>query len=83
MIWQDIVISSSNVLFVVSLINQVVHGFKNKRTSITLTTSALTTTGLLAMSIAFITLNLNISAAVSFLSTVLWTILGIQKVLYR
>jgi len=66
MIWQDIVISSSNVLFVVSLINQVVHGFKNKRTSITITTSALTAVCLLAMTIAFITLSLNISASVSF-----------------
>ena len=54
MVWQDIVISIANVLFTISLLNQVVHGFKSKEISITLLTSGLTTFGLIGMTLAFL-----------------------------
>lgn len=83
MIWQDIVITISNILFSYALIPQVFLGFKNKKALISLQTSTLTSFGLAAMSISFLTLGLYFSAIVSFVSFSLWIFLLIQGILYR
>ena len=43
MIWQDLVISIVNLVFSISLIPQVIHGYKTKKGLITLQTSVPTT----------------------------------------
>ena len=83
MIWQDIIITIANLLFTISLINQVVYGFRKKKGLITLTTSFLTTLGLYAITIAFLTLGLPMSALVSCVNGTLWLILLIQRIIYK
>lgn len=82
MVWQDIVISLSNLLFTYSLINQVVYGFRKKGGFITFQTSLLTTIGLSALTVAFFTLNLIFSTIVSGTNAILWLTLLIQRVKY-
>lgn len=82
MLWQDIVISLANVLFLYSLFKQSYHGFKKKRGFITLQTSSLTTVGLIGMSIAMFSMKLYISGFVLALSAVMWFVLLIQRVAY-
>ena len=83
MIWQDIVISLANLVFVISLVPQVIHGHKLKKGLITLKTSIPTVIGLYVMSFAFFTLNLVYSATLSFFTGTLWLILLIQKLSYK
>ncbi|MBW3021093.1 hypothetical protein KY334_07395 [Candidatus Woesearchaeota archaeon] len=82
MVWQDIVISIANVLFTFSLLNQVIHGFRSKKTSITYLTSGLTTIGLIAMTTAFFSLGLYYSGFSAGTNALLWFILFIQRILY-
>lgn len=82
MIWQDGVISVANVLFSVSLIFQAYYGFKEKTGPIKFQASVPTFVGLFAMSIAFWSLGLYSSAAISILNGTLWFVLFIQRILY-
>ncbi len=83
MIWQDLVITLANILFSVSLIPQVLKGFKDKKGHIVLAASIPTVIGLYAMSFTFFTLNLFFSSVVSFISGSLWLTLLSQKILYK
>lgn len=82
MIWQDAAISIANVLFTISLSFQVYSGFKEKTGPIKFQTSAPTFVGLFAMAIAFWSLGLFSSAAISFLNGILWFTLFVQRIIY-
>ncbi len=82
MIWQDGVITAANVLFSISIAIQVYYGFREKIGPIKFQTSIPTFIGLFAMSVAFWSLGLISSAAISFLSGLLWFMLFIQRVIY-
>ena len=82
MVWQDILISLSNLLFTYSLVHQVIHGFKKRRGFLTLTSSGLTSFGLYIMSAAFISLDLMYSGVVAFINGTLWLTLFIQRKKY-
>ena len=83
MIWQDVVITIANFLFTYALIPQVWQGFKTKKAAMILQTAILTTIGLYATSLAFFTLNLYFSGAISLINGTLWALLLIQKLIYR
>lgn len=82
MIWQDAVISISNILFSVSLAFQVYYGFKEKAGPIKFQTSIPTFIGLFAMSVAFWSLELYSSATISIINGILWFTLFIQRIIY-
>ena len=81
--WQDIVVSIANILFVVSLVNQVIYGFKTKKALISKGTSIPTFMGLYAIAISLFTISLFISAGMTFVSATLWLILFIQSLNYK
>ena len=83
MVWQDIVISISNLLFTYSISNQVYYGFRKKKGLIVLQTSIITTLGLFALTIAFLTLDLYLSSVVSFINGALWYMLFLQRLIYE
>lgn len=83
MVWQDLLIALANILFSYSLINQVHHGYKYKRGFIHFRTAILTTIGLMLSSIAFFSLRLYTSAGIIFFNGLMWTILSIQRVIYK
>ncbi|HLC54660.1 MAG TPA: hypothetical protein VJK07_03490 [Candidatus Nanoarchaeia archaeon] len=83
MVWQDIVIALANVVFIFALSQQVYHGFKLKKTTITPYNSFPTFIGLYVMSLSFFTLGLYYSSLTAFLAGTLWLILYIQHFLYR
>lgn len=82
MSWQDIIISIANIFFATSLTVQVYYGIKEKSGPIKYLTSIPTCAGLYAIAIAFWTLGLYSSAAISFFNGTLWLALSIQRMIY-
>jgi hypothetical protein len=83
MIWQDVVIMAANIVFAYSLVYQVIHGFRNKKGTLTLMASGLTSIGLYVMAFAFLTLGLYLSAMMAAVNGTLWLALFIQARIYR
>jgi len=83
MIWQDLVISIVNIVFSISLVPQVIHGFKEKKALITFATSIPTFLGLYVLAFTFFTLDLYYSSILSFLTATLWLVLFIQGLIYE
>lgn len=83
MSWQDIVITIANLIFTFSLGTQVWHGYRTKKGYVLLLSSGLTSLGLYAICVAFISLALYFSVVVSFINATLWLILFIQRIIYR
>lgn len=83
MLWQDIVIFIANIFLSASLIVQVYYGYKEKIGPIKYPTSIPTFLGLFAISIAYWTLGLTASAAITSISGTLWFILFTQRVIYN
>lgn len=81
--WQDYIITISNILFSYSLVFQVYYGFKRKTTSITITTCSLTLLGLIAMVFCFFSLKLYLSGIFAYISSLLWFLLLVQAVIYK
>ncbi|PIN93513.1 hypothetical protein COU61_00840 [Candidatus Pacearchaeota archaeon CG10_big_fil_rev_8_21_14_0_10_35_13] len=82
MIWQDLVITITNLLFTYSLIPQVWEGFKIRKGLLTIQTSIITTIGLYAMSVVFLSLGLTFSFVISLINGTLWLILLLQRLSY-
>ena len=82
MVWQDVVIACANILFGYSLAYQVYHGFKQKNAALTLRAALLTSVGLYAIAVTFLSLGLYLSALVSFINGTLWWLLFLQSALY-
>ncbi len=82
MVWQDIVLTVVGIIFSVSLIPQIYHGFKEKIGPIKLLTSTPTFIGLYIIAFTYITLSLYFSAAIAFLTGTLWLMLFIQRLVY-
>lgn len=82
MVWQDVVVALANVLFMVSLLHQVRYGFRLRKGTVTLTTSALTAVGLFAVAVAFFTLSLFWSAVATGAAGILWSVLFVQAVMF-
>lgn len=83
MIWQDVVIMAANIAFAYSLVYQVVHGFRNKKGTLTLMASGLTAIGLYVMAFAFFTLELYLSTLMAALNGTLWLALFVQSLIYK
>lgn len=81
--WQDIVVAIANVLFGYSLIFQVFKGFIEKKGFIATQTSFLTSIGLAALSVAYLSLGLYISTATALFSSALWLVLFVQRIFYK
>ncbi len=82
MMWQDTLISISNILFTFSIACQVNHGFKLRKGFITLPTSGITAIGLYAMTFGFFSLDLFYSTIVTGVNAGLWTVLFFQRLLF-
>lgn len=83
MLWQDLVITVACVVFSVSLLPQVYHGFKEKIGPITYGTSVPTFLGCYVMAFVYFTLALYFSAVTTFVTGTLWLILLIQRIIYK
>lgn len=83
MTWQDIVLTIAIILFSYALIPQVYEGFKKKKGLVNLQTSSITAAGMYAVSIVYFTLNLYFSTIIGIINAVLWTLLFIQKLIYK
>jgi len=83
MVWQDIVIAIASILFGYSLAYQVFRGFKEKKGFLTLQSSLITTIGLCAITIAYLSLKLYLSAIVAVFSGIMWFLLFIQRIIYK
>jgi len=82
MIWQDVLISITNIIFSAALIPQIYYGHKQKIGAIQLQTSIPTFLGLYAIAFAFFTLHLYLSTILSIVAGTLWFILFMQRLVY-
>jgi hypothetical protein len=83
MTWQDTVISISNIVASISLVFQVYYGFKEKVGPIKYPPSIPVFMSLFAISYSFWTLELRLSAIITFISASLWVMLFLQRVMYN
>lgn len=82
MIWQDVVITITSVVFVLSLIPQVYDGFKEKVGPIKLQTSIPIFLCVYINGFVFSTLGLYFSAVVTVVNGTLWFVLFLHRVMY-
>jgi len=82
-IWQDIILTISNLIFSYALIPQAYQGFKIKKSAIVLQTGFLTSLGLFASSIAFFSLGLIFSGIITNINALLWVILFLQRLIFK
>jgi len=83
MIWQDVVITISGIVFSLSLFPQVWHGYKHKVGPITYQTSVPTFIGLFVISFAYYTLGLFFSSVMCFITGLVWLTLFLQRLQYH
>lgn len=83
MSWQDIVVTIGNIVFVISLIPQVYHGFKEKNGPIKFQTSGPTFFFMYVFVAVYYSLQLYSSAIVAFFVGTMWLILFIQRLIYK
>jgi hypothetical protein len=83
MVWQDIVVAIANILFGYSLVYQVYFGFKKRKGLLSKQTSILTTIALYALSVAYFSLNLYLSAVIGIFNGTMWLLLFIQGIIYE
>jgi hypothetical protein len=79
---QDIVITIATIILSVSLIPQIILGFKNKTQSISYITSIFSLIALLFMAAAFASLELWLSTIITVLNAIPWLIFIIQRFIY-
>ncbi|MBT7101907.1 hypothetical protein HN935_00125 [archaeon] len=83
MVWQDVIITICVLAFSYALVPQIVHGFKNKKSSISAQTTFISSAGMIILGITYITLKLYFSAIMSIIGGMLWEILFIQNRIYK
>ena len=83
MVWQDIVITVTLIVFSYALLPQIYQGFKHKKGFVNLQTSAITALGTYVLGFVYFTLKLYFSAFMVFIIGTLWAILFFQKITYK
>ncbi len=83
MTWQDIAITGIIIAFSYALIPQIYTGFKKKKGLINPQTSLITGIGMYLLSIIYFTMDLYFSTIMSLITGIFWTILFIQKIIYK
>ncbi|MCK4997577.1 hypothetical protein KAS08_04685 [Candidatus Pacearchaeota archaeon] len=83
MVWQDLALMILNIIVGYALIPQVYHGFKTKRGNVTFQTSIVMATAVFGFAFVFATMDLYLSAGISAFNGIMWTILLIQKLVYK
>ncbi len=83
MLWQDVLITVVGIIFSISLLPQIAHGFKQKIGPIKFETSVPTFLGCYTVAFAYFTLALYFSAITTFITGTLWLILVIQRIVYK
>ena len=83
MVWQDIIITVSQIVFIYALLPQIYSSYKNKKKNISFQTAILTCFGLFATAIAFLTLGFYYSTVMSFISGSCWLVLTVQSLKYK
>lgn len=83
MVWQDILIAICTFLFAYSLVPQIIAGYREKKGLVEIQTSLITALGLYLVAAAMFTLHLYFSASMNFLTAILWSVILIQKLIYK
>ena len=81
--WQDFVFTGASVAVSYALIPQVYHGYKNKVKTITKQTGIITAVGLMTMSGAYYSLDLDFSTITTVAAATLWGTLTFQSFKYK
>ena len=81
--WQDVVLSSCAVCFIIALIPQVIHNYKAKAGAICYATAVATMVPVYIMAYCMFTLGMWFSFVTLFLNGTLWLILIFQNIVYR
>ena len=83
MIWQDTLIAVVSVSIAFSIVPQIYHNYKAKKSGVVLITSLVGFVGAYLIAYAFITLELYMSFVVTMLNGTFWLVLFLQKIKYK
>jgi len=83
MIWQDVVLLIVSLGFAYALIPQIIMNYKMKIINIYWTLVLISTLGLFTMGVVLLTLNLILTPIINVISSLLWAIILIQKIVYK
>ena len=81
--WQDILISTMNVVFAWALVPQIYKSYQQKRSGVSLLTSSQTVGALWVIAICYVTLGLYFSAILISISGLLWFVIMVQRLYYK
>jgi len=81
--WQDITIMVVNVVFIVSLVPQVLEGYKKKLGLIRLEASIPTAISVFVLTVVYFTLNLIYAGVLAMILGIIWVIFVIQRFVYQ
>lgn len=82
MIWQDTIASLAAVLFVYSILPQIIYGFKIKKGLIALQFSIINIIAMIGLVIVYFSLELYFAFILNILLIILWIILVFQRLIY-
>lgn len=80
--WQDKVMGIAIIMFVYSLLPQIIFNFQHRAVFISWQTLVLTSVGLYTFSFCMWTMGLKLSSIANFLTAFGWSIMIIQKIFY-
>ena len=83
MVWQDVLIGIATIFLSYALIPQVMYGFRKKKKTVIIQTSLITTLGLIALTISYISLQMPFALTTNLSATFLWILLLIQGIVYK
>lgn len=79
MIWQDLAITSTNIIFTLALIPQIYYGFKEKKGLVSFGASAPTFICLFVLAYTYSSLNLKFATLMTVLTGLAWLTLFLQR----
>lgn len=82
MVWQDFVLAIAELALLISIIPQLLLGFKNKQGYITYVTAINAALCLGAIGVAMFTLDLFFTAIVALLNSVAWALFIVQRAMW-
>ena len=83
MVWQDLAMTATTLAVGYALVPQVIQGFKNKKGNIARQTAIITTIGMFAFATIFATMGMLMSTVISIFNGIMWSLLLIQKLIYK
>tara|TARA_Y100000310_G_scaffold316947_1_gene369257 strand:- start:10899 stop:11162 length:264 start_codon:yes stop_codon:yes gene_type:complete len=83
MVWQDIIVSLTNLIFIYAMLPQIIYGFKTKKGLISIQFSGLNILAMIGLIFVYASFDLPFSIILTIILIILWIILLFQRLKYK